>query len=82
MSYFADAPATVAYHWIITVRYGNDSFATASGVTDATAHWTRADIYAEALKAVKKDTGTHAVHVVFFDLGRDELLGAARLTQH
>lgn len=75
---FSSTPLTTAYHWIITVRYGNDSLATASGVTDVTSYWTRADIYAEALKAVKKDTGTHAVHVVFFDLARNELSGGAR----
>ncbi|MEY9933483.1 hypothetical protein ABH926_008138 [Catenulispora sp. GP43] len=77
MGFSTDTPTT-AYHWIITVRFGNDSLATESGVTDVTARWRRADIYAEALNAVKKRTGTHAVHVVFFDVARNELFGGAR----
>jgi len=71
--------STTDYHWIITVRYGNDHFATESGVTAATSYWTRADIYAEALKAAQKRAGSsYPVHVVFFDLAPNELAGGGR----
>jgi hypothetical protein len=70
----SQAPATVMYHWIMTIQSGNGRIATSDGSVNVTpGTHTRTQTYDLLLKDVRERFNLPDAVVLFFDLAVDQL---------
>lgn len=67
-----------AYHWIVTVKYGDDTLSNLNGVLTISPGATRADVYAWVREQISATIKTDNFALLYFDLAPNSLDGGAR----